>query len=438
MEDLSALESCSHTVRVGLQGHSCIAGSLVLATCNRFEVYVDADRFHDAVDLVSELVRRHAGAAVADQLEVRVGDEAVRHVMAVTAGLDSMVVGEVEISGQVRSAMVDAALSPRLRRLFQHALTTSKAVTSGTSLGAAGRSLASVALDLVETRHGRLAGRRALMIGTGAYARIVVGELIRREAAAVTVHSPSGRAERFAQTHAVSALDGSRLREEVAAADLVVACSGGGSACLDCDDLDLRDRSRVLPVVDLSPGRDVTHSVGNLPGVDLLDLDEIGRHAPRAGADAVCQAWGIVDRAVATFGHMECGRAADPAVVAMRTHISRIIEAEMESVSRRYPAEVSEAVARSLRRVSNSLLHTPSMRAHELARTGELDDYRKAMRTLFGIDVQLAITDTEILDAIDLGSADSAVAGPGSARSVASHADPRVAVDTSHAEPAGW
>jgi glutamyl-tRNA reductase len=412
MEDLSSLEACSHMVRAELRDQPGVSGSLVLATCNRFEVYLDGVRFHDAVDLVVALVREQAGGRIAEQMEVRVGDEAVRHLMAVTSGLDSMVVGEVEIAGQVRCAMNDAELSPRLRRLFQQALTTSKAVTSGTSLGAAGRSVASVALDLVESRHGRLAGRRAVMIGTGAYARIVVGELVKRDVAAVAVHSPSGRAGQFAQAHDVAALEGSQLCEEIAAADLLVACSGGRSARLDCEDFGLRDSSVILPVVDLSPGRDVTRAVGSLPGIDLLDLEEIGRHAPRAGVDAVRQAWGIVDRGVATFGDMECGRAADPAVVAMRTHISRIIDAEMDSVVRRYPAEVSEVVARSLRRVSNSLLHTPSIRAHELARSGGLDDYRKAMSTLFGIDVELAAADMAVLDTIDLASGDPA--GPGS------------------------
>jgi glutamyl-tRNA reductase len=390
-DELSLLGACCTQVRTGLSTEDVVSGSLVLATCNRFEVYVDATRFHDAVDAVTALVSRCVGAHIGDQMEVRVGDDAVRHAMAVCAGLDSMVVGEAEIAGQVRAAMAGADLTPRLRRLFQHSLTTSKAVASGTALGEAGRSLASVALDLVEARHGPLAGRQVLLIGTGSYARIVVGDLVRRAVSSVVVHSPSGRAARFAQTHDVAALDGGQLPQALAAAHLVISCSGGAAPVLERGDLELRDGATCLPIVDLSPARDVADDVRTLPGVDLLDLDEIGRHVPQAASDALSKAWAIVNRGVAAFGHMECGRAADPAVVAMRTHIARIIEAELENVSRRYPTDVAEAVARSLRRVSNALLHTPSIRAHELARTGELDDYRKAMSTLFGIDVDLTV-----------------------------------------------
>lgn len=302
-----------------------------------------------------------------------------------------MVIGESEISGQVRAALAASRhhMSPSLQRLFQTALATSKTVATRTQLGQAGRSVASVALDLADARHGRIAQRRVLILGTGAFARVVVAELSKRGCADIWVHSATGRAARFAATHPVSAVPTGELDDALARAELVVACSGGHNVVLTGR---LMAQARfgadaALPVIDLSQGRDVEPAAAAVPGVDIIDLDTVGECAPSAGAPQILAARKLVEQAVATFMHIEGGRAADPAVIAMRSHIMGIIEAEMGVVARRYPDEVAAAVAQSLRRVSNELMHTPSVRAHELARTGDLDDYRRAMRTLFGIDV---------------------------------------------------
>jgi len=120
-----------------------------------------------------------------------------------------------------------------------------------------------------------------------------------------------------------------------------------------------------------------------------VDLDEVSRNAPAEQADAVAAARDLVRSGVATFGHIEGGRRADPAVTAIRSYVAAIIEAEIVAAERRHTPETADAVARSLRRVSNALLHTPSIRAAELARTGDLEDYRNALHTLFGIDVEV-------------------------------------------------
>lgn len=390
MDDLAQLGAANESIACGLAQLGTITGYLVLSTCNRFEMYLDVPLFHDALESVTAIVAEHVGNRVADLLQVTVGDQAVRHAMAVTSGLESMAVGECEISGQVRSAMGKGRLSPALRRVFQHALTTSKAVAHNTGLGAAGRSLVAVALDAAAASLDGLAGRDVLLIGTGSYARIVVAELVRRDVGRIVVHSPSGRGVDFSATHPVIPGEVSAVGE----VDLVVACSGSGGV-LTRADLVQRATPRELVLIDLCPRRDITADVTDLPGVELLDLDRIGPMMPTASAQSVSRAWDIVDRGVATYSHLEGGRAADPAVVAMRTHVSRIIEAEYQEVARRHPPEVAQAVARSLRRVSNALLHTPSIRAHELARTGDLDDYRRAMQTLFGIEVDLTMSDLE-------------------------------------------
>jgi hypothetical protein len=176
-------------------------------------------------------------------------------------------------------------------------------------------------------------------------------------------------------------------------ADLVVACSGTESADGPLLGAGLLAGARagttaMLPVLDLSLAGDVDPAASRLLGIDLIDLEEIGAHAPAEQAAAVLAARDLVARGVDTYLHLEQGRAATPAVTAMRAHVTQFIEREIESANRRYDAATAAAVARSLRRVSNALLHTPSLRAAELARSGELADYSHALQTLFGIEVE--------------------------------------------------
>ena len=197
------------------------SGSAVLATCNRFEVYLESATFHGAVDRFMGLLDVVGLAHLRDDVVVQVDEGAVEHLLEVAAGLDAMVVGEAEIAGQVREALnrADGTISPRLRRLFDTALTTSKAVASQTALGAAGRSVASVGIDLIEQRHGALAGRTVLLIGTGTYARVVVADLLRRGCTDLRVYSASGRADAFADSHPVTPVATDGLAEALLGAD---------------------------------------------------------------------------------------------------------------------------------------------------------------------------------------------------------------------------
>lgn len=379
-----------------MAAHPAIHGVILLATCNRFEVYVDATEFHAAVEsgraMVASLTESDM-PEVDPALVVHVGEGAVEHLFLVASGLDSVVVGEREVAGQVRQALTEhhATASPGLRRLFQAALTTSKAVASSTMLGASGRSLAGVGMDLLEDRFFPLKGRRVLLQGTGAYAGVVMAELLRRGVDEIRVFSGTGRADAFAASHvpAVPVSPGD-LAHALAWADAVLCCSGTGSETLTSDVLsDARlGRTVPLPVLDLAMAGDVAPEVSLLPHVVVIDLDEVARSAPAEQADAVAAAMELVRRGVATFSHVEGGRKADPAVTAIRAYVAAIIEAEILAAERRHTPETADAVARSLRRVSNALLHTPSIRAAELARTGDLEDYRTALHTLFGIDVE--------------------------------------------------
>lgn len=369
-----------------------VSGVVVLATCNRLEVYVDSPVFHDAVDAVTELLLSAAGQRrddVAGSLRVHTGQGVAEHLFTVAAGLDSMVLGENEITGQVRRAVAVAPRpSARLRRLFDAALTTAKAVATQTDLAAAGRSVASVGLDLCEERRGPLAGGRVLVVGTGNFARVVCADLPRRGCTDVAVYSATGRAEAFCRTHDATPVAADGLRDALATASAVVCCSTAGSVVLDTALLAdaTAGREEVLPVLDLSLGGNLGAGSRELPMVEVIDLDDVGEH-DRHHDVAAEAARTIVGQGVETWLHVEEGRQADPAITAMRSHVAAIIEDEIARAARTHSPEVTDAVARSLRRVSNALLHAPSVRAAELARTGGLDDYRQALQTLFGIEV---------------------------------------------------
>lgn len=379
-----------------------VNGAVVLSTCNRFEVYLDLERFHDAVDGTISTIAALADldpSFVADSMRVVVGTSVAQHLFSVASGLESMVVGEDEIAGQVRGAL-DAAqregtTSPTLERLLQRGLATSKSVTHRTGLGAAGRSIVSVGLDLIEERHGPVAERTVLILGTGSYARVVLGALQRRGCTNIGIFSSSGRAAHFASSHGIRPIEMDELAAFLGTAELVAACSGAPHHLIDIPLVRAAGigAERTLAVMDLALSPDVSPEVRTLDNVDVIDLAVIRQFAPQEHASAVLEAQDIVLSAVREFEAHETGRTADHAIVAMRAHVMEIINEEVERIRRRTDPETAEEVARALTRVSNAILHTPSVRAQELARSGDFADYRKAVHTLFGIDVDTSTRD---------------------------------------------
>lgn len=392
---LSRLSLAADGLACTLADDPGVDAAVTLATCNRFEVYLDAARFHPSVDLTLDAVARSSGVEsrlVADSMRVLVGTQAAQHLFSVACGLESMVVGEDEIAGQVRRALATAhaqsTTNPTLERLLQHALEASKTVSSSTGLGAAGRSVVGVALDLVEKDHADLSGRRALVLGTGAYARVVVAALHRRGCSRVDVYSATGQAALFAASHDVRPVARGDLPFALAEADLLVAASGSSGPVIDVEMVrTARDGREVLPVLDLALSSDLAADTAELEGVHVIGLDDVAAHAPDEHADAILHAQDIVLSAVERFEAHERGRTADHAVVAMRAHVMTIINEELARISTRVDPQTADEIARALHRVSNAILHQPSIRARELAEAGDFADYLRAVHTLFGVDV---------------------------------------------------
>ena len=372
-----------------------ISGGVLVATCNRFEVYFETEVFHSTVDHILRTISEISGLApeqTNQALQVSAGFVVVDHLFSVASGLESMIVGEAEIAGQVRSAFTHAqkekTTTPLLEQLFQRALATSKIVTSSTGLGAAGRSIVDVALNLVEDRHGVIAGKKAVVLGTGAYARVAVAALQRRGCVDISIYSATGRARQFSETHDTIAIPHDGLVDAVAKTDLVVGCSGNATSILNAELVRAARGDKFLPMIDIALSSDFASDVRALESVDVIDLDVVRVNAPKEHGEEIEQANDIVQKAVIKFENEQSARTMDPAIAAMRSHVGILIDLEVKRVRDRLGDEIAADVEFSLHKVTNALLHTPSVRARSLVRDGDQKDYRAAIQVLFGIDVE--------------------------------------------------
>ncbi|KQY46544.1 glutamyl-tRNA reductase [Cellulomonas sp. Root137] len=404
--DLDVLERLSSDVQAvasELVGSvASVSGAVVLATCNRFELYLEVDDAADtpaALDTAAVAVAGRSGYTaeqVSGHLRVRTGTDAAAHLFSVASGLDSMVVGEREIAGQVRRALTSArrdhTTTSGLESLFQAASRVSRTVESRTGLGATGRSVVGVALDIAEQHLPDWSAVRCVLIGTGSYAGASLAALKARGARDIRVFSASGRAGTFAAARGVRSLPASAdLAAEVSDVDLVVACSGAAGAVLGVDAL---AAARIgtpssLTVVDLALRHDVDPGVRTLPGVRLVSLHTVAEHAPAEHA-AVRAAHEVVDAAAEAYEADRRVRDWNPAVVAERTRVLGGLEAGLSAL----PPELrDERAERALRRRTRSALHAPTVRAREAARAGDAATYAVALTELASIPVPTVAAD---------------------------------------------
>ena len=366
-----------------------VGGAVVLATCNRFEAYVDVDEpltaaASVAVEATISTMSEASGVEpdeMRENVRVITGDEVVEHLFAVSAGLESVVVGEDEISGQVRRSLEQArtrgTTSSDLERLFQKASHTSRGVKARTNVGGAGRSLVRLALELASSRVTDWAEARVLIVGTGQYAATTVTALRDRGARDLGVWSRSGRAEWFGLKHDLAAH--ADLAEAIAWSDVLITCTSTTEPVVTPDVVDARRRL----VIDLGLPRNVDPLVAEVDGVDLLDLETISLHAPLAELTAADDARALVTSAAAEFQASASEQSLTPAVVALRRHVFDLLDAEIERARSR--GDSSERTEAALRHLAGVLLHTPSVRARELAREGRGEDFRDGLEALFGL-----------------------------------------------------
>ncbi|WP_081737716.1 glutamyl-tRNA reductase [Arthrobacter sp. H41] len=380
---------------------SAVTGSVVLSTCNRFEIYCETGPAQDidaACAAVREAVSHCSGLSriqLTTLFELIDGPSVAEHLFTAATGLQSIVAGEREIAGQVRRALSDAqragTAGGRLIRLFEGASRAAKEVGTCTTLSATGRSIADVALDLATSGWDfpSVAGRSVILFGTGAYAGCVLDILRSRGCSEVLVFSRSGRAQAFVAARQGTALAPDDLPAAAARADLLIGCSGTGARISASELMPVDPKEhRPLTVIDLVPSRDFDSSVAELPGIDLITLESVRRAAPKADADTLHHAQTLVRRAAQRFAEQERTRIVDTAIVALRQHIHQVLDTEMDRVTQKQGCSAStEEVNAALRRIVRQLLHVPTVRARQLAVAGRQDEYVAALETLFGIRV---------------------------------------------------
>jgi glutamyl-tRNA reductase len=389
-----------------------VAGTMILSTCNRTEIYAEAGSFHGSVATICDLLSRHTGVPheeLTSCLYVHYADRAVQHMLSVACGLDSMVVGESQILGQLRGALRMArdqgTLGRPLADLGSIALRAGKRVQTETGVGGAGASLVSVGLQAaVAQLAGDQGGKRqppgptglhVLVVGAGAMSGLAAASVTRTGAASLVIANRTRRhAERLAALHGGQAGAIADLPDLIAAADLVVTCTGAPGHVITADVVrpGLAGRHRPLVLLDLALPRDVEPGVGDLPGVAVTDLETLAAAEP-AGcrpADAeIAAAQQVVTEELDAY--LSAGRAARvaPTVVALRAKAASVVESELARLAGRLggaDAAMLEEVARSMNRVADKLLHAPTVRVKELAGSPAADSYEDAVRVLFDLD----------------------------------------------------
>ena len=368
-----------------LEAVPALRGVVVLSTCNRLALLIDADSWADTGcpaalhplpgsaahgsdsrtsathgsaacaspadaapsglgEAVASFLAERAGLAPGSlRLSHLAGAAARREMLAIAAGLSSMVVGEAQIVGQVRRAAETAAaegtLSPDLVRIIERASATARRVAHDTELSSQGRSVVAVGIDQAAGHLPPLTGCRALIVGTGSYAGATVAALRARGLTDIAVYSASNRAEAFAAGHDLRAVPTDSLPEAMVRSDLVVTCRGVGGPVLTADVVapvaaerlgSAGGAGRPLVILDLALTRDVDEAVRALPGVVHLDLPGVRDAVPDAEVRQVDAARAIIDAEADDFERTLAGRSMDPLITALRSHVGKIVTEEIE------------------------------------------------------------------------------------------------------------
>jgi len=375
--------------------------AMLLSTCNRVELYASVEKFHPAVAALSDLLARHSGVSF-DELSpyvyVHYEERAVQHLFAVASSLDSMLVGEHQILGQVRAAFRLAQergdAGSALHDAVEHALHAAKRAHAETAIDSAGTTLVEVGLRAGASSIGDLAGRRAVVVGAGSMASVAVAALGSASLDDLVVVSRTlAHAENLAARAGARAAGIAELEHEISTADVLVSCTGAEGFVLAADAV-ARAMSgrptRPLFILDVALPRDVEPAASNVPAVTLLDLDALKPAVDAVTAvDDIREARRIVDEELASYVSSRAASGVAPTVVALRDKAAQVVAAELHRLEGRLPQlddAARDEIASSVRRVVDKLLHAPTVRVQELAGLAGPQSYPEALRRLFDLD----------------------------------------------------
>jgi glutamyl-tRNA reductase len=385
----------------GLIGRHSIREVVVLSTCNRTEIYAVAERFHGAYADIRDFLCDLAGLG-ADELHPHLynqhDDAAVTHLFEVAAGLDSAVLGESEILGQVRSAWQlaqdEGGAKATLNLLFRHAIETGKRARTETSIGRGTASVSHAAVEMATERLGTLVGRRVLVVGAGEMGEGVATALVHAGANnIVVVNRTVQRAEQLAERIGGRVVPFVDLPSALASTDVLLTCTGAGETLIDLDLLGTARAGSLAPllIVDIAVPRDVSPDVMQLDNVTLLNLDDLRDWAGRAlemRAEEAHHVAEIVAEEVERFGVVSTARQAAPLVAQLRQQAETIRRSEVERFSARF-ASLDDAQRAALEALTKGivakLLHSPSVKLKDEAGTPQGERNAATVRDLFDL-----------------------------------------------------
>jgi glutamyl-tRNA reductase len=385
----------------GLTGRDNIREAVVLSTCNRTEVYAVAERFHGAYADIRDFFCELSGLSP-DELHPHLysqhDDAAVEHLFSVAAGLESAVLGETEILGQVRSAwelaQTEGGAKSILNLLFRHAIETGKRARTETAISRGTASVSHAAVEMAQEHLGSLQGRSVFVVGAGEMGEGVAVALSAAGATNVTVaNRTTERAEQLARRFDGRVVPFDLLGTHLAHTDVLVTCTGSGTIVIDAEMVRScrTDTDSPMLIVDIAVPRDVASNVGELPGITLLDLENLRDWAARglalrAGvADSVRV---IVAEEVERFTVDVTARQAAPLVAQLREHAEAIRGSELQRFSARLASldPAQRAAVESLTKgIVAKLLHSPSVHLKQDVGTPSGERNAATVRDLFDL-----------------------------------------------------
>jgi glutamyl-tRNA reductase len=391
-----------------LDGGEDTSEVVVLATCNRTEVYLVAERFHGAYrevrDFFADLTFLPPDR-FAESLYVHYDDQAVRHLFEVTAGLDSAVPGEHEILGQVRSAWETARAEGTARRnlnlLFRHALEVGKRARTETSIARHVTSVSQAAVILATDRLGSLAGRRALLVGAGAMGRGMASFLADAGVSELVVLNRSDEPARKLADLVADRSDDLVVRVapfedlvgELVSTDVLFAATGAPGVVVSAESVQeaLSGRSDPLLAVDIAVPRDVDHAVAVLAGVELLDMEAVAAFTDAGLTERrreIAAVRRIVEDEIDRFSSVASAREVAPVVTALRDRAESLRLGELDRFAGRLGGlspEQRDVVESLTRGIVAKLLHDPTVRLKDAAGSSRADRLVESLRDLFDL-----------------------------------------------------
>jgi len=384
-------------------GAQSVSEAIVLSTCNRLEVYASVHQPRDGMERLAQFLgglQNVPAGEIMPHLYHHEGEAVVTHLMRVASGLDSMILGEPQILGQVTQAYEDAraagSTGPILSHLFTQAIHVGKRARTETSIGRHTTSVAHVGAQKVMDELGPLNARRVLVVGAGEMASIAAEVLGRSGPAELAfINRTFNRAEAMAAEHNGRALAWHQLEEGLVWADAVISATGAPHIVIYKQDLStiLEFRAgRPLVIVDLSVPRDIEDIARDLPGVAYYDIDDLqsvlDAHLELRRA-AIPEVEAVVDEGAAQFAEWLSGRQVTPVIRNLREWAEGVAAEELENTLNRIPdadERTRQMVGRLAHRLVNRLLHEPTTRLRMQAADGNGYGYAHAIRELFALE----------------------------------------------------